>query len=261
MSRNEWWKWLEENRWYVWGPVFMVLGWAIGHFIEPHWSSHVVTESAIALWIAGLLMVTVDPFIKRLARREATRDIFHHMLGYKLPPIIRERLEKIVNDTKLYRENTSMRIDMSEKGNFVIFDVEMELDVVNAAPHTLDFSPLIQFEKGESAELKRIICFGDPKYGENAVLSPAKGGLGAAEYRGKKVPIPSEDRKKIQIRVLSKISYGSGLLVPEFQLADDWLVADYQAPGQLQSEGNRECLLHPWSFEGPPDHDRTSLAI
>jgi hypothetical protein len=53
---------------------------------------------------------------------------------------------------------------MTEEGDLVKFDVQMEFEVVNPTPHTLDFNPTFQFEKGERHELKSVICFGDAKY-------------------------------------------------------------------------------------------------
>jgi hypothetical protein len=211
MSRNDWWKCWEKYGWYVVGPVLMSAGFVVGHYVEPHCHSQVISELAIALWIAGFLTLTVDPFVKRLARREAARDIFHHILGYKLPAPIRERLEGIVKDTKLYREDVKKRIEMSESedGYFVVFDVEMRFWVVNPLNHSWCFVPLIQFENGDRGEIKRVISFGDPDYGQGAKASPV-GNLGASEYRGKPITIPSGERKefKYEYRVMFPVDLG-----------------------------------------------------
>jgi hypothetical protein len=189
MSRNRFWELWEQYSGYILGPVLIILAVLCNKFVRPYWATHFMDDLVVALIIAGILATTVDPFIKRQARREATLDIFHHMLGYSLPPVIRERLQKIVKETRLYRENTTEHIAMSEESGLVKFDVEMEFEVANPTPHTLDFEPLLQFEKGEHAELKSVIYFGDVGYGKDAKLSIAKGGLGAVEYRGKGCPL------------------------------------------------------------------------
>lgn len=189
MSRNDFWEWCERYGWYVAGPILMGIGYLVGKYLEPRWHSQVITEISIALWIAGILTLTVDPFIKSLARREATRDIFHHMMGFGLPFIIRERLDKIVKETKLYREDVILHIDMSEIGDLVEFDVQMEFEVANPTKHSLVFTPTLQFESGEAPGLKRVISFGDSNYDNNPALSPV-GNLGALKYEGKNVAIP-----------------------------------------------------------------------
>lgn len=217
MSRNDWWEWWEKYGWYVVGPILMGAGFVVGKYIEPHCHSQVVSEIGIALWIAGLLTLTIDPFIKRLARREAARDIFHHILGYKLPSAIRERLELIVRDTKLYREDVTKRVEMSEDGDFVVFDIEMGFFVVNPVNHDLSFEPTIQFENGERGKIKRIIHFGNTSYGQDAEAKPV-GNLGASEYKGKPVRIPSGNREEFKYEYRVMFPTDLGFWFPNFVL-------------------------------------------
>jgi hypothetical protein len=100
MSRNEFWAWWGQYSGYVLGPVLVIIAALVNKFIRPYWATHFMDDFIVALFIAGILAATVDPFIKRQARREATLDIFHHMLGYSLPRVIRERLQQIVKETK-----------------------------------------------------------------------------------------------------------------------------------------------------------------
>ena len=149
MSRNKFWDLWDQFSAFLLGPALVICAIAVNKLIEPRFPNRFTEELSVALLIAGILTMTVDPFIKRRARAEATRDIFHHLLGFNLPLIIRERLQEMVEKTKLYRRGTTLHMVMSESGDSVVFDVEMEFEVVNPTPHALDFEPLLQFEKGE----------------------------------------------------------------------------------------------------------------
>jgi hypothetical protein len=177
MWRNQFWDWWEQNGGYVFGPCLMAAACLIAIYIEPRYPNRFVNEIVIALMIAGILTTTVDPLIKRRARREATRDIFHHMLGFNLPLIIRERLQDTVEKTKFYRRNMTQHIVMTDQGDSVVFDIETEFEMVNPTPHARAFPPLLQFEKGERATLRTVSCFGEDEYDRKATLSPCKGGV------------------------------------------------------------------------------------
>ena len=217
MWRNKIWGIWEEYFFIPVAVALWILGYLAHRFIRPYCSSPFLDDAIVALLIAGILTLAVDPFIKKLARREAARDIFHHILGYKLPPSIRERLEEIVRDTKLYREEVTKRIEMSEDGDFVVFDVEMEFFVVNPYRHDLGFEPLIQFENGERGKIKRIIHFGDTSYGQDAEAKPV-GNLGASEYRGEPVLISSGNREEFKYEYRVMFPADLGFWFPNFVL-------------------------------------------
>jgi hypothetical protein len=242
----------------------MVCGWFIGRYIEPHCESRYVAELAIAFWIAGFLTITVDPFVKRRARREATRDIFHHMLGFKLPECIRTRLQEMVETTKLYREDVIQHIAMTEEGDFVRFLVEMEFEVINPTQHTRDFEPLVQFEPGERPELISVICFGDANYGQGAALSEAKGGLGALEYRGKGVPIPSDGRRRFKYEYAIKLPTSLGFWFLNFVLPTVGLSLTIKSPDNFRVRATTSDLASPpgeWRYPKRLWMDKEHLEI
>ena len=121
----------------------MILATIVNRWVRPYWVTHFVDDLIVALFIAGLLTLTVDPFIKKQARKEAMRDIFHHMLCFSLPDKIRERLQEIAETTKLYRKGMKQHIVMSGDGDFVAFDVKTEFYVVNPTKHPQWFPALI----------------------------------------------------------------------------------------------------------------------
>lgn len=234
MWRNKFWEWMEQYSGYVFGPALIIVSLLIGHYIYPIYPSRLWDEVVVAVMIAGILTSTVDPFMKRQARREATRDIFQHMLGFSLPEVIRERLQNTVEKTKLYRENMTQHIVMSEEGDLVVFNVETEFKMVNPTPHAVAFSPYLQFERGESASLMSVTCFEYPNCGENATLSPSNSGIGSLEFRGKTVNIPpSGGSLRFKYEYLVKYPASLGFWYPNFQYPTIGLALTIKAPSNF----------------------------
>jgi MFS family permease len=123
VRRQSFWRWWDKYNAIVVGPLLIAVGLLVGTLSEVA----ILQELRVALVIAGVLAVTVDPLIKGKAHREAVRDVFHHILGFSLPLPIRNRLLDIVKNTTLYRDNAVMRAALSESGDWLVFDVEMEV--------------------------------------------------------------------------------------------------------------------------------------
>lgn len=230
MWRNNLWEWLEQYSGYAFGPILIGVSLIFGRFVVPLYSSRLMDDLTVALMIAGILTTTVDPFLKSRARREATRDIFHHMLGFSLPEIIRERLQNTVEKTKIYRKGTTLHIVMSKEGDLAVFDVEMEFEVVNPTPHAFSFSPHLQFEKGELALLRSVTCFEEPECGKNAKLSPSQSGLGSVEFRGRVVSIPSSGSLRFKYEYVVKYPVSLGFWYPNFQYPTIGLALTLKSP-------------------------------
>lgn len=200
MWRKRCWRWWDVYGGFVVGAVLIVVGLSISRLMDlgDIFDTHTRRGLSDALMIAGILAFAVDPLVKSKAHRAATRDIFHHILGFNLPPKIKDRLLDIVKGTTLYRENTTIHCVLSEIGEFLQFDIEMEYEIVNPTQRTEQFSPALQFEKGEHAVLKKIICFNDPGYGKDAKLTPNAKEPNSFEYLGEAINIPSEDRRRFK---------------------------------------------------------------
>ena len=233
MWRNNFWEWWEQYSGYVFGPILVILAALVNRFVRPYWASHFMDDLIVALIIAGILTATVDPFVKRRARREATRDIFHHMLGFSLPEIIRQRLQDTVEKTKLYRKNTAQHIVISEEGDSVVFDIEMEFEVINPTPHALCFPALLQFERSEQPVLKSLTCFEEPDCGKNAKLSPTQDGLGF-ECRGKDVVVPSGGNRRFKYEYSVRYPTALGFFYPNFQYPTIGLGLTIKAPSNFK---------------------------
>lgn len=146
----------------------------------------------VAVFIAGILAITVDPFLKKQITHEASKDIFHHLLGFGLPTEIKERLKEIVNETKLYRRNMTMTCLLSETDMGIRVEFETRFEIVNPTSSTLPFRQKLSFEKAERAALKSISMSGNPRYGKGAKLESLKGvGLGLG-YEGTTIKIKPE---------------------------------------------------------------------
>jgi hypothetical protein len=72
-----------------------------------------LSETAI---IAGTVTLTVDPFLKRRLAKEASRNIFHYLLGFDLPEDIRESLTGHLKNTNYYRDDLEMEVQVSPHG-------------------------------------------------------------------------------------------------------------------------------------------------
>jgi hypothetical protein len=231
--RNKLWDVWEEYSGYVFGFALVILAVLINRLVRPYWSTHFIDDLIVALMIAGILTATVDPFVKRTARREATRDIFHHMLGYSLPVVIRERLQNTVEKTKIYRQNLTEHIVISEDGESLVFDTEVEFEVINPTPHDLDFLPLLQFEKSEQPALKSLTCFGEPNCGKGAKLGLTANGMGF-ECRGAEVKIPSGASKRFKYEYSVRYPTALGFYYPNFQYPTIGLALTIKAPSNLR---------------------------
>jgi hypothetical protein len=233
MWRNKFWEWWEQYSGYVFGPVLIILAVLVNKFVRPYWSTHFMDDLIVALIIAGVLAITVDPFVKRRAHREATRDIFHHMLGFSLPEVIRERLQNTVEKTKLYRQNFAEHIVITEDGESVVFDTEVEFEIANPTPHDLSFAPLLQFERSEQPVLKSLTCFGEPNCGKGMKLGPTSNGM-SFECKGAEVKIPSGGSKQFKYEYSVKYPTALGFYYPNFQYPTIGLGLTIKAPANFK---------------------------
>jgi hypothetical protein len=111
-----------------------------------------------SLLIAGLLALVVDPALKREFLKEASKGVFHLMLGFDQPAEIRERLRDIVFDTKLYRESFEIkcRIARQADGTAKLY-FESSYYVVNPTPEDQKYCHRVQFEEGERPSLEVFV--------------------------------------------------------------------------------------------------------
>lgn len=70
---------------------------------------HAAGEVLTALFIAFLLAILVDPFLKQTLLKEGIRSIYKYIYGYSLPQILKDYFEKEVVGSKMMRVNCNLQ--------------------------------------------------------------------------------------------------------------------------------------------------------
>lgn len=229
VRRQSFWKWWDKYSAIIVGPLLIGVGLLVGTLSD----AAIVQEFRVALVIAGILAITVDPLIKGKAHREAVRDVFHHILGFNLPLQIRNRLLQIVTKTTLYRDNTALRVALSESGDWLVFDVEMEYEVVNPTLYTVPFGPRLEFEKGEHPTLKSVTCFGEPNYGSGAVLEPKNTEPSVIAYHGRAIDLAPTEHRRFKFEYTMEYPLVLGFYIQHFQYPTIGLALTVKHPASL----------------------------
>lgn len=240
MWRNAFWRFWKKWSGIVVGIFLIVIGCLLLIFIK----AGVVWDFGIALLISGVLTVTVDPYIKGKTQRETARDIFHHMLGFKLPEKIQERLKQIVETTEWYRTGTAIHCAVSESGENVFFEIEQEFGVVNATQHALCFQPIMEFERTEYPVLRRVVCLDDPEYGKEAKLEPDPKEPKALAYRGQPLQIEPGGKRTFKYEYRVQYPTASGVFSLHFKYPTIGLSLTVKGPETLEitaSPAKLEC--------------------
>lgn len=141
----------------IWGTT-----WAVNPYL------HALAEPA---FVAGIVTITVDPFLKRRLLRETSKDIFSHMIGFGLPQEIQHRIKEIALGTNLYRKNMEMSYTFERREHDMYIECDYQFDVINPSNQSMPYSQRMEFEKLEHATLLSVSCslLGDD-YGKDARL-------------------------------------------------------------------------------------------
>lgn len=163
-------------------------------------------KTSEAVLIAGMLAIVVDPFLKQRLVKEASRDIFHHLIGFELPVQIRERLRDIVLYTDLYRKDMHFTCTFTAVESGIQIEFETDYEIVNPSHKDLKFRQILEFEKAENAQLNRIECDPPKKgYGQDAALT-FNNETGLFEYEGKEINVePKSLGKRYRIWADSRV--------------------------------------------------------
>ena len=121
---------------------------------------HSIGEAAV---IAALLMFLVDPFLKARLLKEAARDIFEYLLGFDHQPQLKERLKRLVFDTKLFRRNFNARYRLIPEADFIQIEMEFDFELVNPTEEAVEFQYKIDFEQAENPRLDSLTLISSEK--------------------------------------------------------------------------------------------------
>jgi hypothetical protein len=127
---------------------------------------HSLGEAAV---IAGLLVFLVDPFLKARLLREAAQDIFQYILGFDQPPEIKDRLSKIIFNTKLFRRNFELKCRLLPESASMRLEIEYSCDVINPTHEAIAYCQAIQAERVENPQVHLMTLISAQ---ENYSISP-----------------------------------------------------------------------------------------
>jgi len=188
----------EKHSWWLWDSLLVLIGLAAMTFSVFYLSSvqlqvaEVVRAFGDAAVIAGFLALVVDRPLKRRLLAEAARGIFKHMLGFEQQPQIRDRLEKIALQTKLFTRNRhiQVKIEPAEMGSVTV-TVRTEVDLVNPSPTVIPWEQYMAFERAERATAlgMGLLCSDSRQnYWCDEPLKPLNGG-GVLEARAPRIEV------------------------------------------------------------------------
>ncbi len=136
-----------------------------------------------ALFVAAILGFTVDKYIKEFLVREASKDIFKYLVGYKLPEGIQNRLRDLMG-TSLIRRNYQVIYTLTAISNDqMLLDVKYSFLVENVSTSETPYTPKFQGEKHDKPKILELRC--DEK---NTRFRKVAGSSGTIGEESTKVP-------------------------------------------------------------------------
>jgi hypothetical protein len=178
-------------------------------YLQVHtpWLSGIFHPIGESLIVAGVVVLLIDPFLKERLLREASKGIFHYLLGFDQQPEIQERLKKLVFDTKLFRRNFVIRIVLTSANDKMLLDMDVSFEVFNPTNEVQKYEHAAQFEIAEKPTMYAMTLLSELKtYNkENVPFVPKKEDLEVLEAKADDVEIEPL-AKKISYKFGSKLS-------------------------------------------------------
>lgn len=165
----------------------------VGAGLSVHWQrlecypkvEQIAASLGEALFIAGILALLVDPFLKARLQRDASRSIFEHMLGFDHEPELKAKLRSIAFDTKLYRRDYKLECDISmpnQESGKVQLDLNGEYELLNASLDSIEHScgwTFVEVDNPSGCEITMIVGEGAPEVSRPAFDKEGSGYVGA----------------------------------------------------------------------------------
>jgi hypothetical protein len=148
--------WFKEWAGAVIGAVLIVAG-VVG-LIYLH-DYDIAKDLSATIIIAGAVTLTVDPFLKNRLAKEASRNIFHYLLGFDLPDDIRETLTDHLKVTRDYREDLEMEVQVTPQGkDKAAITISQRSKVV--AVKDCEYVQELNFEESECGQILEVSMTG-----------------------------------------------------------------------------------------------------
>jgi len=132
----------------IWVIGTVLLAFGVGALFVPLYP-HQFAEIGQALIVAGILSVVVDPLLKARLVKEAARGIFPHLLGFDQQPEIKERLKRLIIDTKLFRRDCDMKCSFVPTPGGMRIDIEYKYELINPTHKTRAFEQRLRVEHAQ----------------------------------------------------------------------------------------------------------------
>ena len=148
-----------------------------------------------AVFIAGVLTLTVDPYLKKRFQREAAQDIFHYLLGHGLPLDIKTHLRDIVLKTIYYRRDMVILCEPRMDSDSVTLDLDLSWEIVNPGRQEIKYNQALQFEESENpVGIAASLVSKKETYTTIPVFVPMSTEPQVVEWNGEIVDIEPEER-------------------------------------------------------------------
>ncbi len=120
-------------------------------------NNRIVSTAADAVLIAGILALAVDPLLKRDLLVQASRGIFVHLLGFEHHPQVKEKLKRIVFETKILRTQCHMVLTVQprKEGDFLL-TVDYDSEIINPTAAPVDFEPYAESDAAHKPQQLRM---------------------------------------------------------------------------------------------------------
>ena len=172
-----------------------------------------------AFFITGFLTIAVDPLLRRRLLKEASTDIFHHLLGFDLPVEVRETLKEFLLQNCYYRENVIIDVH-AETASDGMVDIAwtMRADVVAVA--ATDYRQHASFNDAEQAKILEASVTSTSRPQLNYAmttpsLTPDKNEPMVAEWFGKKMKLKKGDELQTFLKFVTR-GHRTGFSVNNF---------------------------------------------
>jgi hypothetical protein len=165
---------------------------------------HPIGESLV---VAGVLVLLIDPFLKERLLKEASKGIFHYLLGFDQEPEIQERLKELVFKTTLLRRNYNIKCVLIPENDRMRLDMDVSFEVFNPTTEGQKYIHAAQFEKVEQPKSRGMSLISEARsYCKKDVpFEPRKDDVEVLESNAGSLNIEPSS-KKISYKFSTKVS-------------------------------------------------------